>query len=177
MRPFQPNPQQLEALANGAVKLWMPLKGVRSTDKLQHMTTVLATFIDEEGNLVVKDVPLQPGESYFVQEEFIEDPSQIIYKANFSKSNQDLEDWQPADQMIEAQSQYKLTVTDVEVKSVQDNYGNDKAELAGQSDNWLGYVDDKFEQRHDSQYSNQPYSSNPTGFLVTIERIEDAKEN
>jgi len=182
MKPFQPNPQQLEAITNGATKLWIPAK--HDIANVSTDTITFLTLANEEQTWNLSEYlavfsPLQPGESYFVQEEFSDlMKDSIWYKRVIDKVPEvSCKLWKPADQMTEAQSQYKLTVTDVEVKSVQDNYGNDKAELAGQSDNWLGYADDKFEQWYDSQYPNQPYSSSPTGFLITIERIKDVKEN
>jgi len=35
---------------------------------------------------------------------------------------------------------------------------------------------ERFVPWHDSQYPNQPYSSNPYGFLVTLEAIEYNKD-
>jgi len=196
MKPFQPNPQQFEAIANGATKLFIPIDtAVHSLDVKPGVFQSAMPFTcdwcngtgmdgtvacidcygtdkqfdidcESQSEFIKKYSPLQPEESYFVQEEFIEDPSQVIYKADFSKSNQDLEDWQPADQMTEAQSQYKFTVTGVEVKQVQ--------EL---NDELFDLVPNNGNTFMEEYFPDQPYSSNLAGFLITIERIEYVKEN
>jgi len=173
MKSFQLNPQQLEVITNGATKFWVPcdIGGIEEMEDYyvnQHLEYHL------NGDLVKELSPLQPGESYFVQEDCaINDDGFIMYQCDCSEPILNISTYTehtPANQMTEAQSKYKFTVTDVEVKQVQDIYEEDGG--------WLLFsimpnvsITNDFQEWHDSQYPDQPYSSNPTGFLVTIERI------
>lgn len=168
MKPFKPNPQQLKAIDNGCTKLWIPVKHTILT--ITDETTTFLTLAKEEQTWDLKEYinvfsSLQPNEDYFVQEEFIEDPSQIIYKSDFFQSTQDLEDWTSANEMTEQQSRYKFRVIGVEVKLVQDLTALGFSFLAP-------HIEDGYVKWHDSQYPDTPYSSNPHGFLVDIERID-----
>ena len=125
MAPFKPTPQQLEALQNGATKLWIP-----ST------VTSIKTKCDEDlkyvHTLIIESSPLQVGEQYFC----ITDTHCIF------------------------------TVTDVEVKQVQDLDIEDAFALGISCP-----AETEVMSWHDNQYPEQPYSTNPLGFLISIERI------
>lgn len=114
--------------------------------------------------------PLQPNEEYFVQVEQVETgpcagipslgvPAMDVVTATV-----------PADQMTEEQSNYKFRVTGVEVEQLHEIY-----ERGGGWDLLSLYpsasITDDFIDWYDRQYPEQPYSIDPRGFLVTIERI------
>ncbi len=63
MKPFLPNKQQLEAIANVATKLWIPMP--------PHPSSYVVRL---------KDSPLQPNEQYFVQEDFTLFNSNVQYR-------------------------------------------------------------------------------------------------
>jgi len=177
MQPFKSNKQQLDALEADATKLWIPIPD------LVHIPTVgemLGRPLSNRfiGNLITTYSPLQPGEQYFVQEDFFEtEGGNMLHRVNFTKFKTTKNSWQPADQMTEEQSQYKFTVTSVEVKQVQDISIADYIRLGftdggtGGSIYFNGTAQESLDEWHDSQYPNTPYSSNPHGFLVSIERI------
>ena len=188
MQPFKSNKQQLDALEADATKLWIPIPD------LVHIPTVgemLGRPLSNRfiGNLITTYSPLQPGEQYFVQEEFKEMPPTrsitnrygrqevaYLYKSTYTFNGSHI-DWQPTDQMTEQQSRFKFTVTNVEIKQVQDISVADYIGLGftdggtGGSIYFNGTAQESLDEWHDSQYPNTPYSSNPHGFLVSIERI------
>jgi len=167
MKPFIPNEQQLEAIHNGATKLWLPaIKPIGSGQFLVKLNSKgdfdkLYYRSQPELQLIECRLPLHPGESYFVQEaKECYDP---IYKPHRYTS--------PAEQMTEPQpqpqpqSQYKFMVTGIEIKYVQDiecwqELNPDGA--GGMNDMWIN-----------RQYPKQPYSSNPLGCLIDIEKIHE----
>lgn len=198
MKPFKPNKQQLEVITNGCTKLWIPLeKDGKGYSEYTHISTCdVCRNVSRVNVLLVCKAcvqkltsPLQQNEEYFVQEKFSDitdtyeestNPATgfsygkrgtvVLYKSTH-KFNDDHIVWTSAEQMTEEQSRFKFKVTEVEVEHVQGICGNRKAELAGKSDNWLGYITDEFIDWYDRQYPEHPYASGPRGFLVTIERI------
>lgn len=185
MQPFQPNEEQLEALNNGATMLWIPIP------PHAHVNSSLESIDNNLHNryfntLIKVHSPLHLGKQYFVQEKFIDDPSQIVYKADFSQSNQDLEDWLSANQMQEHQSRTKFTVTNIEVKIIKSLLYKDMPKLGityskdcVQLDDSLGEqcyskqcsLVDNLIDWYNKQYPDKPYSTNPYGFLITIKLL------
>jgi len=152
MKPFQLNPQQLDALANGATKLFIPIA------------------LPDYGfsyDIKQQDSPLQPGESYFVQEKQLNVDVIVGYQNGYPiEQLRDI----PADQMTEEQSQYKFTVTGMELKQVQDLLLREMVSLGIKNETAMT---ERFVPWYDIQYPDKPYSSNPAVFLITIERIEN----
>ena len=160
MIPFQPNKQQLEAIRNGATKLWIPI------------------ITQDNGysyDVQPQDCRLQPDNQCFVQEEFWCIEGAVFYTADCdmkSIKENDIDNEmtpQPADQMTKSQSRYKFTVTGVEVKNV--NKINLVEWLALCQSSKLDFEENGwtlFKQWHDSQYPDKPYNTKPTGFLITI---------
>ena len=147
MKPFQPTPEQLEAIKSGATKLWIPL------DLVSSIKAKTNEDFNAAQTLIINAMsPLQPGEQYFVQEE-----STAPAPGRFEHSV-------PAFMMQEEQSQYKFTATAVEVKQVQyvtmEEWQHVKEGLT---------VTESLSLWHDRQFPDQPYSSNPYGFLVDIQ--------
>jgi len=201
--PFQPNKQQLEAIARGATKIWIPIDSsvhsiIKKPDSFESArkfpcdcggvfpiggctdcyNTGIIFDLDCEcmKEFVLEYSPLQPEKPYFVQEEFdrLGRRGHTLYK-QANPGSEHITAWQPADQMTEAQSQYKFTVGNVVVKQVQYLTIGDGQDLITSINQphislndgtWAKY----FTDWHDSQYPEQPYSQKPCGFLVTIER-------
>jgi len=180
MKPFKPTKHQLESIKSGATKLWVPLTNQLVTlclsDPLEKDLSMFKAFI-------VKYSPLQPNEQYFVQEDYFNiDKSRcscimtqaLKYASDYDFSNSIFEN----EQLIESQhmdwyqSRFKFTVTNVEVKQVQDLSLHDIIAVGlNINDRYPDGLPKAFGRWYDSQYPNQPYSTNPTGFLVSIKYL------
>jgi len=145
MNPIQLNEQQIEALSNDVTKLWLPLPTditVLSCEGGIISYTQSGTLTSEYTEVfIMTESPLQPGEQYFCMTN-----THLIF-----------------------------TATDVDVKYVQDIEFNSIRAIGCPALTDLPKaprsMSDWFEKWHDSQYPDQPYSTKPVGFLVSIERI------
>jgi hypothetical protein len=151
MRPFQPTPQQLEAIEAGAEKLWIPTK-----HEVISITTETITFLTLAKEEQTWDVfeymatfsPLQSGEQYFVHR------INTTYNPGTKQMARTLG------------NRIEFTATAVEVKQVQDIDIDEGFALGIPCP-----CETEVSSWHNSQYPEHPYSSNPHGFLVTIEAI------
>lgn len=173
MKPFLPNQQQLEAISNGATKIFIPIdvpKGFLFYKLRFNNGWTVSHFNKEE---VTRQVisPLEKGKPYFVQEEHSMNGGFPLYTTDFRDSMelQKFDDYTPADQMTEEQSRLKFTVTDVEVRQSKSIDIVTVQDLRGSFT--IAYNKFRFGMWHDRQYPEQPYSQNLHGFLVSIERI------
>lgn len=145
MKPIQLNEQQIEALSNGATKLWLPIDvplDPEIVSQLVYQQTVGSVAIFRHEGISIS-VPLspQPNEQYFCMTD-----THLIF-----------------------------TTTGVKVKHVQDDTINWYEVNPAMSIPHIGHDWNNITDWHDSQYPDQPYSTNPIGFLVSIERINDER--
>lgn len=171
MQPFEPNKQQLETLSNGATMLWIPIIGTIH----KHENTITFNWNDitdtgsnllYESEYIKQTSPLQLGKQYFTQEKWRTE-LEINLSSTLIRISEDLlypGHWQPANQMQEHQSRIKFTVTNVKVEQVSYLNGRDKTLYN------MGCYASSFSEWYDNQYPNQPYNTNPYGFLVTIKK-------
>lgn len=180
MKPFQPNEQQLRAIHNGATKLWIPVSTkiavtINPIDK-EYGECLRYTYV-EDGHTSIRRynefykewASLQPGEQYFVQEDFFRGKgthSDVVNSIDNELTKKLLGDRViDSNQMTEKQSHYKFTVTNIEVKSAH------QLNLMESILRGMRCYASSYKEWHDSQYPYQPYNTNPYGFLVAIERI------
>ena len=145
-------------------------------------------------HLIRKDSSLQINQGYFVVEEFVDTfDHDIFYKYDGGiVSETDFPDgrgsfkienvpWQDASEMQQHQSRIpSITPTCVEVKSVDQLIDKEIIGLGiEQADTEVSFngidthcvmikIEETFKHWYDKQYPNQPYDSDPYGFLVTL---------
>lgn len=151
--PIKLNSEQLEALSLGAEKLWFPLLN-EALDQYSNADDLGHNFVWEDPEHIghwISGVelfsPLQPNEDYFV------------HRVNNT--------YNPGTKQMARTlgNAIKFKVTGVKIKRCKelDDYWQELNPdgAGGMNDMWLN-----------RQYPEQPYSSNPHGFLVTIQRID-----
>ena len=177
MKPFKPNKQQLEALNKGATKLWIPFSNT-ALDHFSNSDNLGHDFVWEDPEHIGHFVsgvevfsPLQPNEEYFVQGE-LDCPGDCNMSAPCQVCGSNGQFIGTALTTIA-----KFRVTGAEVKKALQDHTN-WSELGIPVERIYPHEEDgmpvkvyNVEQWHDSQYPKQPYSSNPNGFLIGIERI------
>ncbi len=124
MKPTQLNKEQINALLNGASMLVMSIP--ENLQELKPTIRQIKSFISMFS-------PLQMGEEYFVQEEFMYSEVVNIIRYRIDADNNLRDDltyeelmdyktinWKDASQMQEHQSRLKFKCIEIEVKRVQD---------------------------------------------------------
>lgn len=189
MKPFEPNKEQLEAIINGATMLWIPVNNnvfdidIQSNGMIsyeEHGDEYIVFANETVEDFIYNHSPLQPNEQYFIQEhscsycdgtDFIYEPKPLNdYRCTHCDSLHECDhELQQPHQMQEHQSNIKLKVTNVEAKQIQHLTMGEWFSLV---ENDRKYFGDTVAHRnwHDNQYPNQPYDTNPIGFLITIQK-------
>ena len=142
MNPFQPNNKQLESINNGASKLWFPI------DTSVHYLNIRPSMFQSARSLDAKQFDID-----------CESESEFIKKYSPLQPNEQY--------FCMTNTHCIFNVTSVEVKYLYDLAYGDFTGLGLRE--WV--KDIEVAEWYDSQYPDQSYSSNPVGFLVTIERI------
>lgn len=191
MNPTQLNKHQTDAVLAGSTKLFVPIDtsvhSINITDRTfesarnfpcdcggvfpiagctdcYNKGVIFDLDCECEEEFILKYSPYQPKEQYFVQEEFTNEIN-VIYRLGGPYG---IGWWTSANQMTEDQSRIKFTVADVEVKPVQELELRQMVAMGIKNETAMT---ERFVPWHDSQYPDQPYSTKPIGFLVSIERI------
>ena len=189
MKAIVLNKIQVDSILNGATTFIMMIDD-QSKDNITNIKFVLNPV---NGKIVFKPllacVPLQIGQKFFVQEDFIEGYNDIEEK-DFTKvwykSDDDLEEWyfsedeatteipwDSASEMTYNQSRLRDMVTaTVEVKRVQDINGWERDELLGKANTPIMDFNNllKNEEAIDSEHELGTYESNPYCFVCTFEK-------
>lgn len=203
MKGIEFNKQQLEAYKNGATMFLVPITEIldnglsyvnieiRQPSKpyiyAEHEDSVRKKTLKQPLNkFIEQEAPLQKGDEFFIQEEFIqgfedfeeqkEDEFKTWYKVDndlhewieFEEEGVISPPWIEASQMQEHQARFKDVVLDVEAKRVQDIFGNEKAIIMGKEDE-LGYIEDKWLDWLKEQDINQ---EGTYVFIYTVKGIE-----
>lgn len=161
MKPFKPNQQQLEALNNGAAKLWFPMD-----DDLNYVDILSGAQPSSIAAFASEMSPLQPNEQYFVPQKVT-----CMGECNMGQACQccgSNGQYIGTVEYMPVSCSIKFTTTNVEVKYAQDLTLREMVSLGIKNETAMT---ERFVPWHDTQYPDQPYSSKPVGFLVSIERI------
>ncbi|WP_428739453.1 hypothetical protein [Sulfurimonas sp.] len=121
-QPLQLNKHRIQALLNGASMLIMPIELPRGYSTTGNIYDNLLEIYPSDYPMYIYGLklPLQIGQTYFVQEEFIEEGDAIYYKLTH-KTNEFGDSWEPASQMQEHQSRIpSLIPLEIEGKRVHD---------------------------------------------------------
>ena len=157
------NQFQRTALSNGAKLLLMPIntKGMKMSE---------IGLIED----LLQFSPIQEGDEFFCQEEFIEDYAigggdensriDIIYRASTDESHVIGYAWADASEMTEAQSRFNLKCVGVEVKRLDELTAgtiiNITPSTIKSSENYRDWLN--------QQYGEDFYESNPCVFLIQV---------
>ena len=166
MKPTQLNKEQINALLNGASMLVMSIP--ENLQELKPTIRQIKSFISMFS-------PLQMGEEYFVQEEFMYSEVVNIIRYRIDADNNLRDDltyeelmdyktinWKDASQMQEHQSRLKFKCIEIEVKRVQDINVNNIPYI--QTKMWAF---DKWLEKQGINYKENPYI-----FLAKVEVIK-----
>ena len=183
VKGIQLHEKQIEAINNGATAFIMKVDNVPDThefleiNKFKHLThdNYTAYFNKKELDfgqsfnryLILKDLPLQVGQKFFIQEECFYMDGEVYYNNNYTKIGQEQHtlDYDMFNCQL-AESRIKGIPTSIEVKRVQDITHDEVYSL--------------YPNAHDGKYPNFMhnfnefiggiYESNPYVFIVTFEK-------
>ena len=165
--------QTIDALLNRASMFIVPI----SEGTNEHVEDF--KLYGDDSKIIECHSKLQRGDNFFVQEEFAMDiVNYIHYLADYDNEyDRNQMDYHygiiEASKMTEKQSRYKGIIVDVDVKRVQEIYGNYKAILMNTSDE-LGYIESQFKKWFNTQFKVK-YEDNPCVFLYIVKE-EKMKE-
>ncbi len=168
MKSIQLNKHQIEAVNNDATMLWVAItremkiyarmkdydeNGLDATVELDDILTGKVEPYDETQDLIKYSCPLQIDQEYYVQE-------YLDFKSPYSQFPKSVKD-----------CSIKFKVTDIQVKRIQDiSHNNGEIYSIYPNAHNDGY--DNFMHGFNEKFLDGKYEDNPSGFLVTIERLE-----